>query len=142
MLVFGLIAVPLAIKTWLEGEVEKSVEKTLKDEATLRKIAAQSRPSLIFNMKAQIVSDMGALQYVDPKDIRITNPQGEGWPMLIHVGFIRHVSNPPILTALYDSTAIKAERGKGLDWEFTITFMIGTVIPDDKDRLYRLEIVP
>jgi hypothetical protein len=141
LLLFGLVAVPLAIKTWLESEVEKSVAKTLNDEPTLRKIASRSRPSLIFNAKESVVADMGAVQYIDPKDIRITKRTTGGWPQRIHIGFVRPLSIPPVLTSLYDSAEIRAERAKALDWEFEVSWSVEPLSKDDKDRLYRLEII-
>jgi hypothetical protein len=147
LLVFGLIAVPLGIKAWLEAEVEKSVAKTLSDEVTLRKIAAQSRPSLVFSAKESIVTDMGAVQYLYPKDasvkdIRVTKRINGGIPQHIHIGFSRFLSIAPILTSLYDVTQITAERGRGLDWEFEIDWNPIPGGKKDADIMFRLEVIP
>src|SRR6185503_3068967 len=64
LLILGVIAVPLAVKTWIEGLVEKSVQKTMDDETILRKIASHSRPALIFSGSGSILHDMGAAQYL------------------------------------------------------------------------------
>src|SRR5206468_10489115 len=99
-----LAVMVLGIQSWLEGRIDKAVERKLTDETILRKIAAQARPSLIFDAKESILSDMGAVQLV--KDIRIAKRNQSGWPERIEVEFTRHFANPPVLTALYDSVAI------------------------------------
>jgi hypothetical protein len=132
----------LGIVGWIENRIDKAIERKLSDEAILRKIAAQSRPSLIFNAKESIIADMGAVQYVKPDDVRITKRTADGWPQHIHIGFTCPLSIPPILTSLYDSARIVADRGKGLDWEFEINWELEPGSKDDKDRLYRLEILP
>jgi hypothetical protein len=133
-----IIGIVFAIMAWIDFDIGRR----LGDETTLRKIAAHSRPSLIFDAKESVIADMGALQYIDPKDIHIIKRTTEGWPQRIHVGFARSLSIPPILTSLYDSAQIRAERGKGLDWEFEISWSVEPMSKDDKDRLYRLEIIP
>ncbi|MGD0815590.1 MAG: hypothetical protein ABSA83_18510 [Verrucomicrobiota bacterium] len=55
---------------WLQSRVDQAVTSKLSDDKVLRQIAAQIKPSLIFDGKESIVSDMGASQFV--KDIRVT----------------------------------------------------------------------
>jgi len=123
LLILGVIAVPLAVKTWIEGLVEKSVQKTLDDETILRKIASHSRPALIFSGSGSILHDMGAAQYLKVDDIRIAEHVNEGgiiMPTKLHIGFVRPVSFAPLVTALHDTASLTASHGKGLDWEFVI----------------------
>jgi hypothetical protein len=118
-IIAGAITVLAAI-IGLLGGLDWMIDRKLSSEAILRKIAAQSRPSLIFNSKESIVADMGAVQYVKPDDIRVTKRAAGNMPGHIHIGFVRLCSNAPILTPLHDVVEIKTERGKGLDWEFDL----------------------
>jgi hypothetical protein len=130
---------------WVEARIDKTVEQKLSDETILRKIAAQSRPSLIFDGKESVLSDMGAAQYL--KDIRVTrrigNLSSNSPPTRILIDLNRHFANPPILTALYDSVAIKPERAKGFSWVFEINWIVEAAdSTNDLSRAYRLELVP
>ena len=142
LLIFGVIAIPLGVKTWLEGEVEKSVSKTLSDETTLRKIATHSRPSLIFDAHESVVTDMGALPFINPQDIRVTKRTADGMPGHVHIGFVRQVSVVPILTSLHDPVDITYERGRGLGWEFELAWDRIPVGKKDSALMFRLEVMP
>jgi hypothetical protein len=150
VVIAALIAIPLGIRTWVESKIDNAVEakmrSVLSDETILRKIAAQSRPSLIFNGNGSILFDMGAVQYLKPDDVRIVehiNDQGTIMPTKLHIGFVRTVSFAPLVTPLHDAATLTASHGKGLDWEFTINWNIGPLDDtNDSSRVYRLELVP
>jgi hypothetical protein len=133
---------PLAALAGLFWGLDWLIERKLSSEDTLRRIAEHARPSLIFNANESIVADMGALPFVDPKDIRVTKHGPEGLPSHIHIGFVHACRTPPILTPLLDVVDIATERGKGLDWEFDLAwsqFREGKPVADIR---FRLEIVP
>ena len=125
---------------WIRKSVDDSVTAKLSDERVLRQIAAQIKPSLIFDGKESIISDMGASQFV--KDIHVTKRTKDGWIERIQIDFTRPFANAPILTALHDSVGIYSERGRMLSWEFEIGWIVEPSDKDDKDRLYRLELIP
>ena len=138
-----IIGVVFAIIAWIDFDISRR----LTDETTLRKIAAYSRPSLIFNGKESIIADMGAVQYLHPKDasvkdIRITSRINGRIPHHIHIGFTRSLSVAPILTSLYDVSQITAGHGRGLDWEFELDWNPLPNGTNEADLLFRLEIVP
>ena len=149
-LVVALIIAALGAQAWLESRIDNAVEakmrSVLSDETILRKIAAESRPSVIFDGNGSILQDMGAVQYLKPDDIRIAehlNDQGIIIPAKLHVGFVRPVSSAPIVTSLRDPASIIASHGKGLDWEFAINWtVIGNDSTNDSSRVFRLELVP
>jgi hypothetical protein len=149
-LIAALIVAALGAQAWIENRIENAVEtKTrsmLSDETILRKIAAESRPSLIFDGTGAILHDMGAVQYLKPDDIRIVERHEWGGillPSKLHIGFVRPVSFAPLVTPLNDAAMVSASHGRGLDWEFTINW---TVIVEentnDSVRVFRLEVVP
>ena len=117
---FVVVATVLfGITEWIERRIDKAVEKKLTDESVLRKIAAQSRPSLTFDgNKESIITDMGAAQFI--KDIQITKRTNACWPERVHIDFTRHFANAPILTAMYDTVRITPSRSKGFSWDFEI----------------------
>ena len=116
--VAAIISIPLGIRAWMEGQIDKAVEaktrSVLSDETILRKIAAESRPSLIFDANGSILHDMGAIQYLKPDDIGVVKRDSSGPPVVIHIGFIRPVSYPPLVTPLHDSAGVTAPTAK--DW--------------------------
>lgn len=125
---------------WIDHEIENK----LTDEATLRKIASQIRPSLIFDGGESIVSDMGASAYV--KDIKVfkeTDPDvPSGWPSRIHIDFTRHIGVAPIVTPMSDSAWTLASRGKGHSWDFKLVWIVQMGDTNDTARVYRLELFP
>ena len=149
-LVVALIIAALGARAWLENRIDNAVEaktrSVLSDETILRKIAAESRPSLIFDGSGAILHDMGAVQYLKPDDIRImehVNDAGIIIPTKLHIGFVRPVSFSPLLTPLHDSATITASHGRGLDWEFSITWIaLQENETNDSSHVYRLELVP
>ena len=150
VVVAALITIPLGIMTWAEGKIDNAVEaktrSVLSDPTILRKIAAESRPSLIFNGAGAILQDMGAVQYVKPDDIRVLardNEAGINIPIKLHIGFVRPVAFSPIVTSLRNPASIIASHEKGLDWDFIINWtVITTGDTNDSDCVFRLELVP
>ena len=125
---------------WIQESVDKSVSAKLSDDSVLRQIAAKVKPSLIFDGRESIISDMGAAQFV--KDIRVIKRTKDGWIERIQIDFTRPFSSAPILTALHDSVGVYSERGRMFSWEFEIGWIVEPSDKGDKDRLYRLELIP
>jgi hypothetical protein len=124
---------------------DKVVEHKLSDPSILRKIAAESRPMLVFKGNESIVADEGAAQFI--KEIKVTRRGGMGetnLPAHIHIELTKFFPQTPILTLLTPSFCeVAVERGKGFSWEFNLEY--GS-IPMDKDIgnqvLFRFEILP
>ena len=135
-----IVTTAFALYTLIDGLIEKNIGKKLNDEVVLRRIAAQSRPSLVFNAKEAIITDMGAAQFLN--DIRITQRTKDGWPLVVEIDFKRKFTIPPILTALYDSVQITSEPSRLFAWRFQIHWSVEPLTKDDTDRLYRLELLP
>lgn len=142
----GFIAVALLFYEglhWAEGRVDQIVERKLTDETILRKIAAQSRPAMIFDANESIIADIGAAQFVRENGIKVIEKDAEGWPKRIRVDFIRHFANAPVLTAMYDTARVTPGRAKGFmfAWEFEVEPFI-QYDADASKRVYRLELLP
>jgi hypothetical protein len=133
---------------WVEGTIDKSVERKLSDPSILRKIAAESRPLLIFNGNESYLTDEGASQFI--KEFKITARQSMGTtnlslPSHIHIEFTKFLSSA-ILTPLSENLCVATgSRGKGLSWEFKIQW-VGITMEDagtnDAAQLFRLELLP
>jgi hypothetical protein len=139
--IVALIGILVGVMAWIDHRIESK----LSDEGTLRTIASRLRPSLIFNAKGSIIQDMGAVQYLKVDDIKVIErfrfDQNDS-PQKIHVGFLKPVAFPPILTSMKENAAITASRAKGLDWEFVITWIVAPMGTNDEERVFRLEITP
>jgi len=118
----GVAAVVIGIKTWQESSIEKAVQKELSDEATLRKIAAQAQPMLIFDANGGFISDSGGLAYID----RIVIEERDGtFPVKLLVKPKRLLSQPPLLSTI-DNILLEyqARRREGMDWEYLIKMRV------------------
>jgi hypothetical protein len=124
---------------WMEERIDKAVERKLSDETILRKIAAQSRPALLFDANESITADMGAGALI--KTIQITEREKDGWPNRILIDFARHISSPPILTPLNESARILPRRAKGFAWLFDVQEVV-VHNSDSNNWIFRLELAP
>jgi hypothetical protein len=128
---------------WIRKSIDENVTAKLNDERVLRQIAAQIKPSLLFDGRESIISDMGAAQFI--KDIRVTKRDNgtNGLPTVIAVDCTRHFASAPIMTSLHNSVAIVAKRGRLNSWEFDLIWIVkGVGAEDDAEQLYRLEFIP
>jgi len=124
---------------WLEERIDKTVERKLSDESILRKIAAQSRPALLFDANESITADMGAGSLV--KNITITDREKDGWPIHILIDFTRHMNSPPILSALNETARVLPSRAKGFAWKFDVDQIV-MHNSDSNNWIFRLELAP
>jgi len=114
----GIAAIVISVKSWQESEIEKAVQKQLSDEPTLRKIAAQAQPMLIFDVNGGFISDSGGLAYIDR--IVIEERDG-GFPTKLLVKPKRLLSQPPLLSTI-DGVFLEydTQRREGMDWGYSI----------------------
>ena len=102
-IIYGLIA-------WIDDRIESTVSKP----EFLSMLAAQVRPSAIFNGKGSILADMGAMQQIDRISVEYSNT------LTVVVYPKRHLSVAPIITSIDNpATLATAERGSGFSWIFT-----------------------
>jgi hypothetical protein len=138
--IFAVLGVIFGVKNWQESYIDKAVEKKLADPVLLRKIAAESRPAVIFDDKESVIADLGAGQFIKDQKIQFKKDKN-GWPQQITIDFTRHLANAPIISGMTDSIAVNAKRAKGFSWEFEINYIIFTGEEKTERSLYRLELV-
>jgi hypothetical protein len=129
--------------SWLEDTVDKKVDRKLTDPVILRKIAAESRPALIFNSDESIRQNLGAAPLIadNGKAIHITKEK-DGWPTQISIEFTKVVPDAPILTCLDESAIILPKPGKGFSWDFDVREEIQHGFVKTNLWLFRLELAP
>jgi hypothetical protein len=130
---------------WAEIRINEAVERKLSDPIILRKIAAESRPMLVFKANESIISDEGASQFVkEIKVTHVTTALGTNMPTHVHIELTKFFSQAPLLTLISPAfCVITAEHGKGLSWEFSLEIG-GLSASEDigNQMLFRLELLP
>jgi hypothetical protein len=144
---FGGLGAFYGIAHWMEDRIDKAVDRKLSDPINLRKIAAESRPILVFDGAERTVADNGAQQFV--KELKITRRQKwsdaeKNLPAHVHIEFVKFMAYAPILTPISENTCrVTSERGQGLCWEFDI-YWGGVLVEglDTSKQFFRLELMP
>jgi len=126
---------------WIQSKIDSAVERKLSDPKILRQIAAEARPTVIFNANESVVADLGGAQFI--KNISIKREdKDERIPREIDIDFTAHLPNAPLLTPLHnDSVTISARRGKGFSWHFTLDYGMTLGLAEGEERTYRLELI-
>jgi len=140
-----IIGAAFGIKRWEESTVNKAVDDKLSDPIILRKIAAESRPMLVFKGNESIIADEGAAQFI--KEIKVAERGSSGakdLPSHIHIELTKFFPQAPILTLISPALCVvTTERGKGLSWEFNLSYSSEPGVDDFGNQiLFRFEILP
>jgi hypothetical protein len=116
-------AILFGIRSWVEGYVDKAVEKKLTDTVVLRKIAEQSQPMLIFDENGGIISESGGSAYIEKVDV-YHNP-GETAPWKITIKPKVLLQQPPLLSTI-DNVLMEytTERGNGFEWSYIVSGIV------------------
>lgn len=138
VLIAVVIVVPLyyGFNLYLDSRIEAKINIP----EFLKKLARNTRPSLIFDDKASISSDMGAVPYI--KDISIS--KGRDDALEIVVSPTEFIATEPLLESLDDEYAIHVERGHKFDWVFhlhLITTITTEGSPVPQRNRFRLELI-
>jgi len=130
----------LLAANWVRSTIDSAVERKLSDPTILRRIAAESRPSIVFDAKESILADLGGAQFIKTRTVTRDAKDPE-LPRAIDIDFTTHLPIAPLLTPLHrDTVVIHPERGKGFTWRFNIEYQM-TITPVDGYRKYRLELI-
>jgi len=134
------VGVAFAVVAFIDIEIGRK----LSTPEILRKIAAASRPAVIFDSNESIRSQgLGAESLIadNGKAIHVAKKK-DGWPTNITIEFTKPVSDAPILTSLDETVVIIPKPGKGFSWDFEIhdIMMHGYIVSNR--WLFRLELAP
>ena len=140
------IAALIIIVLGFHGYVQGLVERTVTDEAYLRKLSERVRPYAILDGKGTVLVNGGAMEYIDgrPKFETSTN----GFPQKVVITPKAFMSHAPLFNSLDDSTLFYTyERGQGIDWEYTLRPRSNVRVTEDSPKWtnqmyrFRLEIL-
>ena len=136
-----VIAVLIGAIYGLNSYIETKIDKITNDEQFINKISSRIRPYIIFDSKETILLDMGGLQFLEK--IKVVPGDDNTKPPKIIVTPKKYMDHAPLLTCLkLVHMVLSVERGKNLDWEYTLGNFIETkpprVLPVEQ---FRLEII-
>jgi hypothetical protein len=130
-----LVTVVWSISTF----IDKRIEKKIKDETFIKKLAAATRPALIINGENSIVHDHGALDLLE--SITVHRGSTEGLPEKIVVVPKRPLAYQPLVVPLDPETiVVEARQGEGLSWVFTLDY-VASLEPPESHRRFRVELL-
>lgn len=122
----------------LELILRKSKPARLSDPATLRGIATQLRPAIIFDSRNRILADQGGLLFV--RSVKAI-PGNGSIPTEVVVHPRAFLAVAPLLESLDEpGLNIEAVRGEGLQWRYTLHGG-GMFESGAKNPRFRLEIL-
>jgi hypothetical protein len=139
----GIAGIIYAFTTFIDYRIKTVVQ----DENYVRRIAAEVRPSVIFNGNGVILVDQGAMRYLNAVKILDYQPE-QPWtnvPLRILVSPKQFLSFAPLLTPLDPTVSgSDVERTNQFDFVYTIgTGMMSTWVPPAPPPFpkFRLEIL-
>jgi hypothetical protein len=123
-------------------EVEKLVDKRLKERDVIEKLAKNIRPSMIFDSAKTPLADLGASEYIESVDIVGYFDKEKNVPTRIEVKCKRFLALAPLLTSLdlytYDQTV---ERGPGPGFTWIYKLVPDTITSTVRPLRFRLEVL-
>jgi hypothetical protein len=143
--VIGSVALIGALATVLGGlyavhsYIDARIRSNIEDPAFIRQLSRSLRPSVIFDERGSILTDLGAMRYL--RDIQV-QPQKAG--ITIVVSPLEHLGAEPVLEALDGDFVVRSERGHKFDWIFRL-YPVPSLLVEDvprRERLrFRLELI-
>lgn len=145
--VFAAIAsLYLSIYWQISSSVEKRIDAKINSPEYIRKVAAEVRPSIVFDHEGKILHDGGGLKYIDSNIIfeKINDSKSEKGDYKISITSKIYLQSLPLLEPIDQTYVIKGKRGKGLKWVFNV-FDVGISFGSKKhgglQNRFRLEII-
>jgi hypothetical protein len=124
----------------LNSYIDSRIDSKIHNADFLKKLSRSVRPSLVFDEKGSILADIGAVPFVS----NISVSKGPKDSLKITVSSVEYLGIEPVLEALDDQYAIRAERGQKFDWVFHLTGIQMLVLQSSPKRdggRFRLEII-
>jgi hypothetical protein len=100
----------------IDSYIDSKIEGKLENPAFINKVAKSMRPSVIFDINGSILSDMGAMQYIEDIKVDVNEPLRYD----IIVSPKKFLSVAPILECLDEQPKIIVKRGKKFDWIYEL----------------------
>lgn len=110
--VLTAVACLFAINRYIDSKIEDKLESA----EFINKVAQSMRPSVIFDLNGSILSDMGAMQYIEDIKVDVKKPQRYD----IIISPKEFLSVAPILECLDEQPKMIIKRGKKFDWIYEL----------------------
>jgi hypothetical protein len=136
----------------LDAHIDKRINEVITRPSYVAAIAARVRPALIFDATDRILTDLGAVSYVESLDVHMDDA---GKPVEIHLVMREWLAQPPIVTSADEAIyTVEVTRGTGASWEYDLYLRMYSesqvnaewkmTYPGDEDRplRFRLEVIP
>jgi hypothetical protein len=122
--------------------VDWRIREVVTDQKYIQRVAAEVRPSVIFDNEGRIVADMGGLKYIETIEVLEKEMHYPGpVPTKILVRGKQFLAVPPILTSFSGVQVLpQVERGQKFDWIFNLSPGAFAGGPNVEYR-FRLEII-
>ena len=138
--IFGGLVALISALYGASSYIDSRIDSRVNNPDFLKRLARSVRPSLVFDEKGSIISDMGAVAFVS--NISVTKEPKD--TLTIVVSPVEYFGVEPVLEALDDRYAISAKRGQNYDWIFHLsgiqTFLLESSAEVERHR-FRLEII-
>jgi hypothetical protein len=139
--IVGGLATIFSVIYGIPAFIDNRINKVVQDDAYVRRIANEVRPSVVFDSHGSILVDQGAMRYLDDIVVLNNNTNEMRFPEKIIIKPKQHLSQAPLLTMIDTGTAMieTVQRGEKFDWVYTVEGANG--LERDTYR-FRLEVLP
>lgn len=142
MAVVVAISVILGVGFGIFQLIDNRIEQAINDEQFIRKVAANIRPYVIFDVNESILVDGGAMQALEKIEVEKETGDSPLLPVKVIVTPKYHLAHPPLIDNVGAGSIILApnpKRGHGHQWiyEFEVKYWQDSETP----VCFRLEIV-
>lgn len=136
-LVVTLLALFSSIYAFMKF-IDFRVERRLKDESFLRKLASFLRPTAIFDQSGAILVDQGAMDFLQEISVDLTS--GSPLPTAITLYPKKYLAHPPLITTL-ENEFLTAIPSRGPKFQFNYKLHYDDWAGGIEKRRFRVEIL-
>jgi hypothetical protein len=134
----GLIAVIAAVYG-VTRFIDWRIERRIRDESFLKRIASSLRPTVIFDEDGAILVDQGAMELLTT--IEVKKNEENGLPIEIIVEPRQYLAYQPLIETLDNELVdFSVKRAKGFAWSYSLEYQMTNDIFDGHRR-FRLEVL-
>ena len=118
--------------------IDWRIERMIREETFLHRIASSLRPTVIFDENGSVLVDQGAMELINSIDVSLSDARR---PAEIVVVPNRYLAHPPLLQTLENELVdVVPTRGKHFLWRFKLNYEMYNETFTGKRR-FRMEVV-
>ena len=151
MVIVGAIIAAIAAIAGVNSCLDSRIERVVNDEQFIRRISSQVRPYVIFDVNESILTDGGAMEYLEEIKVEVT---GQAWenvkPEEVHDDQLeititpkQYLAHAPLIESIGGPRNIDIYDGKrGTKYQWVYTVLVRPPYGGDiKTQKFRLEIL-